>query len=885
MDEATKNNESLDFGMSRQNLDSFGSFAMENCQAGTSRSPPFEGQGARPPPPFGIQRFYTNAQREGPWDPLSLTPTNATLTEKLGPASYLPQTSDLINYRDADPLDCDTVTGDSGYGTNSNWHVESVASNPSVHEDDALVDSLLIKPLSSLGRELGTSIAGTAQSALEPRHYRCDVCPATVKTRSELKKHKQRHSKPYHCPHSGCRRSKEGFSTKNDLTRHRKSVHREHEGNGRLYVCREGSCVDKVKVWPRADNFRHHLEKVHQKVVKADANLNDYIHNPISQRDTLKGVGSSVADIPHHRQDYLDRMSETMSDRDPAGLHMMLRPQYPDQLSHSDLPNFPSRRAFEMQGCRSAAASSFLGDIPNFPHIRTATNFLDFSSSGTELLSQRPSLSSEDQVEISLETFVPLHPANHWATHTVAATRSFNDGSDATEKEESQGMSRNASTSSAPAPRSQPTKSHLMCDEIMGDSEPISVESILSLITSEPSRIAELLKALPKEYLKAALEEDTATTDHQEPPLEEMERKMPTLAPVTTSTSKSTSTPTSTLAPYRCPKCPKLFNRPCELKCTFRDCEKDFGSKNDWKRHESSQHTPLETWHCAEEGCNKVCQRRDNFRYHLEKEHGLKNSKEVDEKLESCRMGRHCGSRFWCGFCLDTIEVVDNSINSWTQRFDHIDNHLFGKAGLEKKNSHDWQQPKIAHDVDAPPAAPGPSVPDMAVNGARVRPRMRNVADANSSRLPNLTTEDIPHTSWTCRAGVEGSYVNRHPVFGYRIIRVHLSFITKRLRMSVSDSCAAHQDLLGGLAAWLARNDLMKTLLCRPMMTICYRVTPPTVGGQQGEVAIRARAGFAFSYRVSATPVPSMTALAQGLISIVHETKDVMVVSGETENK
>lgn len=257
-----------------------------------------------------------------------------------------------------------------------------------------------------------------------------------------------------------------------------------------------------------------------------------------------------------------------MSDRDPAGLHMMLRPQYPDQLSHSDLPNFQPRRAFEMQGCRNDAASSFMADIPNFSNIRTVTNFLDFSSSGTELLNQRPSLSSEDQVEISLETFVPLHPANHWAAHTVAATRSFNDGSEATEKEASQGMSRNASTSSAPAPRSQPTKSHLMCDEVMGDSELFSVESILSQITSEPSRIAELLKALPKEYLKAALEEDTATRDRQEPPLEEMERKMPTLAPVATSASTSTltSTSTSTSELKKCPRCPKEFRRPCELK-------------------------------------------------------------------------------------------------------------------------------------------------------------------------------------------------------------------------------------------------------------------------------------------------------------------------------
>lgn len=62
----------------------------------------------------------------------------------------------------------------------------------------------------------------------------------------------------------------------------------------------------------------------------------------------------------------------------------------------------------------------------------------------------------------------------------------------------------------------------------------------------------------------------------------------------------------------------------------------------------------------------------------------------------------------------------------------------------------------------------------------------------------------------------------------------------------------------------------MKTLLCRPIMTTCYRVTPPTVGGQQGENCYSCTGGHASSYQVSATPAPSMTALAQGLTSIVH---------------
>lgn len=124
--------------------------------------------------------------------------------------------------------------------------------------------------------------------------------------------------------------------------------------------------------------------------------------------------------------------------------------------------------------------------------------------------------------------------------------------------------------------------------------------------------------------------------------------------------------------------------------CTYKTCHKMFGSKNDWKRHESSQHFQMESWNCDYTGCDKVLPRRELFKTHLQNDHKLLSSHKIENKLESCRLGRHCDPRFWCGFCIRFIEIREKVVNSWTKRCDHIDNHLFGKEGVEKKNMGDW---------------------------------------------------------------------------------------------------------------------------------------------------------------------------------------------------
>ncbi|OTA02091.1 hypothetical protein A9Z42_0024250 [Trichoderma parareesei] len=138
-----------------------------------------------------------------------------------------------------------------------------------------------------------------------------------------------------------------------------------------------------------------------------------------------------------------------------------------------------------------------------------------------------------------------------------------------------------------------------------------------------------------------------------------------------------------------------------------------FGSKNDWKRHESSQHFQLESWNCDMPGCDKVLPHRELFRSHLLNHHKLTDGKEVENKLEKCRLGRHCDPRFWCGFCDKFVEVKGEVVNSWTKRCDHIDNHLFGKEGMEKKAMSEWRylEDKLAEEEREGAALERPSEP------------------------------------------------------------------------------------------------------------------------------------------------------------------------------
>lgn len=93
-----------------------------------------------------------------------------------------------------------------------------------------------------------------------------------------IRKHEQKHTKPYHCEVPDCSRT-EGFSTPNDVERHVRSCHPEFGTRGKYYKCTVANCRSKDKKWPRADNFRQHLKRVHQ-IQQVDDDIEKYVCEP-----------------------------------------------------------------------------------------------------------------------------------------------------------------------------------------------------------------------------------------------------------------------------------------------------------------------------------------------------------------------------------------------------------------------------------------------------------------------------------------------------------------------------------------------------------------------------------------------------------------------------
>lgn len=152
--------------------------------------------------------------------------------------------------------------------------------------------------------------------------------------------------------------------------------------------------------------------------------------------------------------------------------------------------------------------------------------------------------------------------------------------------------------------------------------------------------------------------------------------------------------------------------------CTFPKCRRNFGSKNDWKRHEGSQHFQNEAWRCERRAsaanddgaapyaqlfqvevwrcehrasaandapCGQLFYQKAIFEKHLREQHEMEAQERIDAELSARRIGRNGQSRFWCGFCRTIVELQKRGWDAWEERFDHIDAHF-----KKKQHIRDW---------------------------------------------------------------------------------------------------------------------------------------------------------------------------------------------------
>ncbi|RDA93662.1 hypothetical protein CP533_4884 [Ophiocordyceps camponoti-saundersi (nom. inval.)] len=575
---------------------------------------------SRPVPPtpqqWNILNFYASPAKMDPWVPLgALQPHQSVAAAAAAPIfpSY-PHT--FLDYRSVGtPSDCATLPGDSGYGS---IHQSFSIASASVHGGDEIGQAMgdcrinLEPPFPSLESPTKPALC-----------HVCEECKATLKSQGELKKHRQRHLKSHKCPYPNCPKGRRGFSTSNDLVRHKRSVHGEHDLPGKSFVCPFCTPGSKgPKVWPRADNFRSHLQRSHHFELKSDDDHKQYLYRP---RNDLEEVGDS---------------QRSSASQVPGGAGKS-PPQHDGRLDAIPDIDYGSD---QQQYFFSAAAGGENTALIRGQHAAPNAHrpMLDM---GLEQFLAEPELAQPSPWPSSSGSEA------HVSSMPEPVVNAARQGSDWTPDGEGIGLGEFATR-----------------PQLAGDAA-----ASTPLPSSDPSDIVKYLMTFPKPCLQTALRASLGPSDDD--------------------------------SGWKCAEkeCGKTFNRPCELKkhmkrhekpygCTFMNCSKRFGSKNDWKRHESSQHLVLEKWDCDEPGCGRICHRRESFKNHLQKDHGMRSGSIMDEKLETCRLGRHCDPRFWCGFCVQVIDVEEDvGGNSWTKRCDHIDNHLFGKEGLAKKTMAEWK--------------------------------------------------------------------------------------------------------------------------------------------------------------------------------------------------
>jgi len=752
------------------------------------------------------------------WNSVKVTAASQSVGVPFNPS--LPSFTDFRTVPASEPdtvnqsLGGDPTDRDSGYGSNARQSV----GNPSVHgEVDPSVISRLqaMVPGDTLSKEEAHRQEARGQRSTtgnpNAKSLVCPGCKKPVKTPSELKKHEARHSKPFKCHFLDCPKS-DGFATKNDLDRHNKSVHKIVTGDESVYRCDIGSCRDKPKDWPRPDNFRQHLKRRHglekidlarftfripgtsiPDVVPAEAATSE---SPIAassmsaSQTSWEGMDHGhVAPASlingHARVAQMGNMMpySGLSSMDERGMTSLGtdRSQYPGrnpaESAHLRVM-VPSPSVLSMQRPSPQIASSDTGtDQPTYvaPNVlnQACAQARRFDLIGTEV--QQPTEAARREADDTLDD--PQQDVRSEADEVESSSVDDMDlDVSAQDSASEDGMHDSDSEEDQPSDNSADVQSNLLrnagaqylkLDEVHIKASPSQeqsgVETPRPIDLDDETQASAVIKSLMR---KGKLEEMLKKLGYTAP--DDAETKDQKLAAVT-------STPSDSGHINKCNECNKFFQRRCELKkhlkrhakpyaCTFVNCVKKFGSKNDWKRHENSQHFQLEIWRCAEKAvnrpdqteCGKVFHRRESLKAHFERDHDIHDLAALDGKLSDCRMGRNFESRFWCGFCQKTIEPTGNGRPAHSERFNHIDDHFNGRDGMTKVDIKNWKHVDTDA-LEAPANSPGkarrPKGPPTARAGKSGKSNKRGYGgdgEDGASRAKRFKDGNGKAWFWTC---------------------------------------------------------------------------------------------------------------------------------------
>ncbi|KAI9809030.1 MAG: hypothetical protein M1825_002319 [Sarcosagium campestre] len=568
---------------------------------------------------------------------------------------------------------------------------------------------------------------------------RCDRCSAVVKNLSALKKHMQRHEKLFKCEVNGCTRE-QGFSTSNDLDRHLLTVHKINVSQkpSVYWVCMVPGCKRYGTQSTRRDNFRSHLSRMHpekntaellkasERRTGAEPEQSQHAIDTDALYDIHSQLGPSNSQVRPLKRRHADEAGSgqdwvTMSSP-KDGLRKRLRFTTTTQDHDRSESKATSRNLLEMDAQHTGRdESTGRSEVLSTPAADSVGGFEEswneafspllshgmLSDSGI-LMSKSPSLRelSADARQISRSVSRPQSPdipdrgdddLSHDAEDgslpkgldefvtdlsgellsrlpLVFARDSIHDGRVTISSKQL------ADVDSPGQQRLPSSTADWLGNEDDRSSERRTISYGAAGLTKGPDEARKRFQHGLKDLLR-----------------DRFSKYMVTFQGPKTAKNASAHHETGYALRgrlFRCDTCGVEKTHRHEMNkhqlrhkkvfaCTYAGCKSRFGRKNDWKRHENSQHFQVELWRCrrtvndlSREECAHVAYRREQFHQHLKDVHQIATSETILEESKACRIGRNLQTQYWCGFCGEIRPLKSRGLAAWKERFDHIGKHF-----------------------------------------------------------------------------------------------------------------------------------------------------------------------------------------------------------------
>ncbi|RMD44103.1 hypothetical protein DV735_g964, partial [Chaetothyriales sp. CBS 134920] len=522
---------------------------------------------------------------------------------------------------------------------------------------------------------------GSRQSTRTKAELSCPQCGKTAKTPSDMK----------------------GFATLNDLHRHQKSVHQTVTPGSRSYKCFAPGCSKSDKIWPRLDNFKQHLKRLHKsesldELISLSDEWYDQAHpNDAVQSEAVRNqVRSQERMVAEERK----RKRTESQDQDDEGNRRR------DRYTMATI-RAPSSQAISLS---SSASAHHRARGPGRSPTIDSLDMYGFEP-------QSFPWTTYEQAQVPAPSMMDryfLQPQQYFFDPKRNQPRTIADLGDLAELRGQQTELAWSLQTSQPYPECDLPTGDLLAEIGAANFNPLdTLPETSALPVSDPkvdSRVApdsglnlkiallnflDAYKANPSGISQLRLDEKDWQLLKRF--CEDVSGSNPSMA----SGSPTRLNPHSSVAGEprarkgaKCEICAKVKKLPSDLRkhlkrhsrpygCVLDGCFKRFGSKNDWKRHEGTHPAQAQCFRCdGAHSCpesGNPCKKAfyvDQAQYCRHLLDCQVSPDQVNEIAERRLISDNYQKNFWCGFCDDIVRHDLGGLAALTKRHNHIDSHF-----------------------------------------------------------------------------------------------------------------------------------------------------------------------------------------------------------------